>query len=354
MTKAARGTTPTSNEAVIKVKYERKQGEINPFLYGFGFENWAGAVNIGLQAQLLEGRSFEEEDVNRDGVSDKWHSFGFGDNTARIRRDGRGAFHGDYSQKIEMFVYNDGEVGLRQGGLFIRAGEKYHGYLYLRQRELEDNGSVVVYFTDGDTVCAKQCISAAEITKEWKKYTFTLIPEISSTDAEFRIALAGKGFLWIDQVSLVPEDTYKGHGNRIDIMETILELKPNIVRWPGGCFAECYRWKYGVGEVDQRRLLKKYHASVRTKEDPSWEPNTFGTDEFMQFCRDIGATPLLTINIGYDVGDDVEEYVQEALDWVEYCNGDATTEFGSLRAKNGHPEPYNVEYWGLGNEPWEM
>lgn len=342
------------SKASITVEYNKKAGEINPFIYGFGFEDFAGAVTRGLDAQMLDGRSFEEDDVNRDGVSDKWLPIGWGNNTVRIRRDGRGAFHGDYSQKIEMLAYTDGEIGIRQGELFIEKGKSYTCSLYLKQRELTDESSVNIYLAEEKNVYARYTISVDKISSKWAKYTFTLISSGSSTEAEFRITLAGKGNLWIDQVSLIPEDTYKGHGTRKDIMEKIIELKPNIVRWPGGCIAECYRWKYGIGDIDKRRLLRKYHASVRTKEDPSWDSNSFGTDEFMQFCRDIGATPLLTINIGYDIGDNVDEYLQEALDWVEYCNGDTTTEYGSLRAENGHPEPYNVEYWGLGNEPWGM
>lgn len=341
-------------EATIRVEYDRLKGEINPHLYGFGFENFAGAVTKGLDAQMLDGTSFEEEDVNRDGVSDKWLPIGWGTNTVRIRRDGRGAFHGDYSQKIEMLAYTDGEIGIKQGGLFIEKGKRYTCSLYLKQRELENGSSVNIYLTNENDVYTKNTISVDKISSKWKKYTFILIPSNSSTDAEFRVTLAGKGNLWIDQVSLIPEDTFKRHGTRKDIMEKIVELNPNIVRWPGGCIAECYRWKYGIGDVDKRRLLRKYHASVRSKEDPSWDSNSFGTDEFMQFCHDINATPMLTINIGYDIGDNVEEYIQEALDWVEYCNGDTTTEYGSMRATNGHPEPYNVEYWGLGNEPWEM
>jgi alpha-N-arabinofuranosidase len=339
-------------EATIRVLLHEKIGEISPFLYGGGFEPHGGAVTCGLDAQMLEGGSFEEEDVNQDGISDKWLPAGYGKNQVRYSRDGRYAVKGRYSQKVEIVAYDDGERGIKQRGIHLREGKKYRASMYLRQEGVGREGKVTVCLRKGKEIYAQQRVEGT--SSEWKKYTLVLSSCGATSNAEFCITLAGKGSVWIDDVSLVPEETYRGHGTRIDIIEAVLELHPTFIRWPGGWFSETYHWQDGIGDVDGRPVTRKYYSTVRAKSNPSWELNRFGTDEFLQFCQDIEAVPLLTVNIGYAEGAEVREYLEEATSWVEYCNGDVTTVYGALRAAHGHPEPYNVVYWEVGNEPWEM
>jgi alpha-N-arabinofuranosidase len=339
-------------DATIQIKYDCKTGEISPLLYGAGFEHIGGAINLGLDAQMLDGRSFEEEDVNSDGVSDKWLPSGWGTNTVRYRMDGEDAFHARYSQKIEMLHFRNGERGVKQGGLYIEKGKRYITALYLRKNEGEKRSSVCVRLGRGDDVYAEETIDT--VSSKWSKYTLPLVPLDSSSDAEFIISLKGTGTLWVDQVSLLPDETYLGHGTRKNIMEKIILLGPTCIRWPGGWFSENYHWKDGVGAADRRPIRKKYHSSVRIKNDPSWESNSFGTDEFIQLCSDVNAIPILTLNIGYKEGEKLEDCLKEADEWVEYCNGLETTSMGVLRAAHGYPESYGVQYWGVGNEPWQM
>jgi len=115
-----------------------------------------------------------------------------------------------------------------------------------------------------------------------------------------------------------------------------------------------YRWKLGIGDVFRRPLLRKFYSDARRRRNPSWETNRFGTDEFIQFCRDIGAEPLITVNSAFAPDANEDQMIREAVEWIEYCNGRPDTKFGALRAANGHPEPYNVRCWGVGNEVWEM
>jgi alpha-L-arabinofuranosidase len=336
----------------ICVDCRKKVGEINPLLYGGGFENVGGAVHLGLEAQLLDGENFQEDDVNQDGISDKWSPAGYGNNVVRYSRDGRQALSGFFSQKIEIFRYHDGESGIRQGGLFITRGKKYIASLYLRQKGFERGTSVWVSLRKGGKILAQQKVS--RISSDWGKYILALTPNESSLDGEFWITLKGKGILWIDRVFLVPRDSYLGHATRKDIIEAIVSLGPAFIRWPGGWFSENYHWQDGVGSPDRRPLRIKYYSSIRAKNDPSWESNRFGTDEFIQFCRDVGAIPVLTVNIGYEKGGNTDELIDEGCSWVEYCNGKSTTPYGALRKANGFPEPFGVKYWGIGNEPWEM
>jgi alpha-N-arabinofuranosidase len=133
------------------------------------------------------------------------------------------------------------------------------------------------------------------------------------------------------------------HGFRLDVLEAAKGLRPPVLRWPGGNFVSGYRWEDGIGPKDQRprRLELAWHAE---------ESNRFGTDEFIAYCRELGAEPFICINLGTGTLD-------EARNWVEYCNGSGNTHYANLRRQNGHPAPYCVKYWGLGNEmygPWQM
>ncbi len=127
-------------------------------------------------------------------------------------------------------------------------------------------------------------------------------------------------------------------GLRIDAIEALKRVKPSVIRWPGGCFADAYQWEDGIGPP-QNRPLRHNHWWLRE------EPNTFGTDEFLEWCKILNAEPFLTANVG--TGSPAE-----ALNWFEYCNGTGKTKYAQMRATNGHPEPYGVRLWGIGNENW--
>ncbi|MEM2487302.1 MAG: alpha-L-arabinofuranosidase C-terminal domain-containing protein [Thermoproteota archaeon] len=140
------------------------------------------------------------------------------------------------------------------------------------------------------------------------------------------------GGVWVGENSRIPNL----RGLRLDVLEAVKAINPPIIRWPGGNFASGYHWKDGVGPRDKRPR----------RPNPAWggvESNQFGTDEFIDFCREVGAEPFIVVNMGSGTP-------QEAAEWVEYCNGDVNTTYGKLRAEYGHPEPYNVKYWMLGNE----
>lgn len=140
------------------------------------------------------------------------------------------------------------------------------------------------------------------------------------------------GGVWVGENSTLPNL----RGLRLDVLEATRAIKPPIIRWPGGNFASGYHWKDGIGPREKRPIRKNL----------AWgglETNQFGTDEFIDFCREVGAEPLIVVNMGSGTP-------EEAAEWVEYCNGGLNTTYGRLRAENGHSEPYNVKYWMLGNE----
>jgi alpha-N-arabinofuranosidase len=148
-------------------------------------------------------------------------------------------------------------------------------------------------------------------------------------------------------VSLMRDDSLKT-GCRADLLEAVRGLKPPIIRWPGGCFASIFRWKNTLGPQRERKPF--YNGPWG-----EWDSGGFGTDEFIRLCREVDAEPLIVLNLGsWDSPQKVDEYFAEALEWIEYCNGDVSTPMGKLRAANGHPEPYHVTHWELDNETWGM
>jgi alpha-N-arabinofuranosidase len=148
----------------------------------------------------------------------------------------------------------------------------------------------------------------------------------------------------------MPQSWREAGGFRPDLLDAVAQLRPPVIRWPGGCFASPYRWKSAIGPQSQRKI---YPLSIWDDQDV----NSFGVDEFVAMCQRIGAEPLIVVNIGTQVwnGDvDPEEFLQDVRDWIEYCNGPATSKWGQVRAANGHAEPYGVKYWEIDNETWHM
>jgi alpha-N-arabinofuranosidase len=146
------------------------------------------------------------------------------------------------------------------------------------------------------------------------------------------------------------ESSRRTGGFRRDLLAAIADLKPPVIRWPGGCFASAYRWKAGIGPQHKR---VKYPRSIWDDVDV----NSFGTDEFVAMCRKVGAEPLIVVNIGtrqWNGEVEREVFIREVCDWIEYCNGPADSKWGKVRASNGHPRPYNVKYWEIDNETWQM
>jgi alpha-N-arabinofuranosidase len=233
--------------------------------------------------------------------------------------------------------------GISQGRIPLRAGAAYTGYLWIKADKLD--GFVTVAL-EKDTVEGETYASAdlRPTGSGWAKYPFTLTPNQSDPLAKFSILVHGVGTVWMDQASLLPGDAVAG--TRADIFQKIKDLKPSFIRWPGGNVAQNYHWMRGVGPRDQR---------------PSWvnrawwneiESSDFGTEEYIQLCRALGTEPSITVNVEGDGAT-----AQEAAAWVEYVNGSASTKYGAMRAANGHPEPYHVKYWEVGNEifgPWEI
>lgn len=248
------------------------------------------------------------------------------------------------SNACVRIVGDTGETGLTQDQFCIRAGEVYEGSLWARGSAT----GLAVRLLSGKQTIAEQKLDAPG--GDWREFKFTLRPQVSDANAILQVTVVGKADVAIDQVSMMPA-SWKAKGDfRPDLLQAVAGLKPPIIRWPGGCFASPYRWKDGIGPQHQRRVTRR----------ELWDDldiNSLGTDEFIALCRLVGAEPLLVVNIGtmeWNLDAGSRDFLQDVLDWIEYCNGPADSKWGKVRAANGHPEPYKVKYWEIDNETWSM
>ena len=279
---------------------------------------------------LFEGRP---EDVKIPAVAPQWASFGNG-SFELAKGD---AVNMKYSQKIVA----TSPTGIEQGPVArIVPGEKYIGYIHAK-----GDGKLSVALKNGDKLIATKQLGV--VGKEWKKYEFELSTPDYTGDANFAIC-AENGTVWVDETSMTTASGLALGGFRPDIFNTVKQLHPTCLRWPGGGYVAQYDWKWGIGPQEKRQRWDHWMWM-------DYDQNCFGTDEFIRFCREINTEPIIVVSVAFERPDEeADEILQNALNWLRYCNAPATDEWGAKRAANGHPEPYNVKYWEIDNEMWEM
>ena len=310
-------------------------------------------IKGGLHAELIRNRSFEEP-PNVLGLSRDWERYPDNRNDdygLSFRWDEQFAYppqrkikvDGDVKEHSLRVEAGEGVIerhGIYQPRIPIKSGLEYRGYIWLRTADY--TGAVTVALeSDSDHRQIYATANIPAVSKgDWRKYEFSLRSTRNDPLARLAILFPGKGTVWIDQVSLMPGDVAAG-GVRRDVFDKIKSLKPAFIRWPGGNVAQDYRWLWGVGPRDERVTW----SNLSWKNEP--EPGDFGTDEFVMFARALGTEPSITVNV-----EGRGATVAEAAAWVEYCNGPATSKYGAMRAANGHPAPFGVKYWEVGNEIW--
>ncbi len=275
------------------------------------------------------------EDVKTPAVAQQWNSYGPGE-FSLVKDD---AVNMRHSQRIDA---TKGRSGVFQGPQNVVSGERFIGSIWAKG---DGKASLSVSLKDGS-----RAVAFAKLGKpgsDWTKYEFCLTSEGYDGAADFSIDVEG-GCLQVDQVTMTTQSGKDLGGFRPDIFKAVKDLHPTCLRWPGGGYVAQYRWKWGIGAQEERQRW------------PNWmwmdyDQNAFGTDEFIRFCREIGTEPVIVVSVGFErPASEYEAIKQEALDWLRYCNEPATGEWGRKRAANGHPEPYNVKYWEIDNEMWEM
>jgi alpha-N-arabinofuranosidase len=235
-------------------------------------------------------------------------------------------------------------ISVSQKNFAVSKGEKISGSVWLKGTP---GVKISVGVKDGTKVLANCTISSP--TGSWKEYAVDLGAMPESGNPDLFVSVSGKGQAGIDQLSLMPESSVNNGGFRKDLYEAVAAIRPTVIRWPGGCYAELYRWKDGIGPQHKRQVFP-----VNIWDDR--DVNSIGTDEYIELSRKLNSEPLIVINSGFHEGAGTPEawapWIAEACEWVEYCNGSAGTTWGAVRAANGHPEPYQVKYWEIDNELW--
>lgn len=318
----------------ITLDLQQTGEEIHPFIYGQFIEHLGRCIYGGIWAEMLQDRKFyfpvtegyapykslQDTDFPVVGAS-PWEIVGDSSGVEMVKED---SFVGEFTPRIQA------GSGIRQHDLAIEAGESYDGYIWLKNSG--DSRSVVTVALTGT---ANESTTITVPVGPYQKFPYTFASDSDSEKATISVEVKS-GEVFLGTLSLMPSDNIRGM--RSDTIALLKELDSPIYRWPGGNFVSGYNWRDGIGDRDRRPPRK----------NPAWtgvEHNDFGTDEFIDFCREIGTEPAIAANTGF--GD-----AYSAAQWVEYCNATAATIGGQWRVDNGHAEPFDVKYWCVGNEMW--
>ena len=309
---------------------------ISPYLYGQFLEHIGGIINRGVWAEMLDDRKFyapvaaTESLPARPGPAPARRWTAIGPITA-IAMDSARAFTGAHSPRITLDATEP--RGIRQAGLALRRGNSYVGRVALAA---VGNARVSVALVWGANPPDRQTITIDLLSRDYVTYPLSFTAGADAADAQLAITASGDGSLRVGAVSLMPADNVGGF--RREVVALLRSLRSGVYRFPGGNFVSAHDWRNAVADRDRRPPIL----------DPVWnavQPNDVGTDEFLTLCGLLGVEPYITVNAGF--GDE-----RSAADLVEYANGSVLTPMGRLRAANGHPEPYRVRFWGVGNEAW--
>ena len=325
------------NRATININLDNVIGEAHDHLYGANLEHLGQAIYGGVWAQMLRDRKFAGNDRMYTAPSEglhnvhpsvgvvlPWETVNPDYEAVVYAHDNSTFYTGRQSQRISIRRPDGQARGIKQGSLYLQSERDYHLRLVLKGQ----GQSLAVKL--GDEVWR-----IAQLSQDWRSYQHTFTRSDADPKGELQLTIQ-EGALWIGCASLMPSDHIRGF--RADVIAAMREWSPTQLRWPGGNFVSAYHWELGVGDRDKRP----------TYLDPAWwlwESNDVGTDEFIDFCRLVNAEPVLTANMG-------DGSPEEARAWVEYCNGDSSTEYGAMRAANGYAEPHGVKVWFVGNEQY--
>ena len=368
----------TMAQITMDVSTKKLGAPIQSTMYGIFFEDINYAADGGLYGELVKNRSFEFPQHLMG-----WQSFG------RVEVKNNGPF-----ERCPHYVvlsdpgHRDRRTGLVNEGYFgigVKKGEQYRFSVWAKVQGQGAGGkgqaAIRVQLIDENSMGEHQEFVEKKLdvtSTEWKKYTITLTSTKTMKHAKLRLFLHGPNSVCLEHVSLFPVNTYKNreNGMRRDLAQALEDLHPGIFRFPGGCIVEGsslderYHWKNSVGPVENRPLNHnrwEYTFDFRYFPD-YYQSYGLGFFEFFQLAEDIGAEPLPVISCGLSCQfqnpdptkpgvhvalDDLGPYIQDALDLVEFANGDVTTKWGKVRADMGHPEPFNLKYLGVGNEQWD-
>jgi len=339
-------STAQTSPVNVSIDASKTGAPISKYIYGQFLEHGGDIVNTGIWAEMLVDRKFfypvatsapkpppvmgnaaGNPRFNRNAT--RWWAPIGGDNA--VIMDTKAPYSGDQTPLVKLDARTP--HGFSQSGIAVRKGKAYTGRILLAGSA----GTVVkVTLIWGKGATDRQTVTIGTLGAAFRKFPLRYTVATDTDDATLEITGTGTGAFHVGTVSLMPADNIEGF--RPEVISALKQLRFGVLRFPGGNFVSSYEWRNGVGEMDKRPPIF----------DPVWhavQPNDVGTDEFLTLCRLLGVDPYITVNAGF--GD-----AWSARELVEYTNGATTTPMGKWRAANGHPAPYSVKFWGVGNEPW--
>ena len=349
------------HQVVINVDATQKGPEVSPMLYGIFYEDINHAADGGLYAELIRNRSFEDDMLwNSDGgkAADNtrvsgWHGVG----GASLRLTQQGLLNGVQHNALRVTLTEAGDGVRNEGfwGMNAVEGTTYKLSFWAKS-DKGFEGTVTAGLQSADGISLGNVKVDVALGGTWQKYDAVITASGTDPKAQFTLTADKAGEFQLDVVSLFPP-TFKDreNGMRPDLAQMLADLHPRFMRFPGGCFVEgsispdnAFRWKRTIGPIEQREGHANVNWGYRTSDG-------IGFHEYLQLAEDIGAKPLFVVNVGIWHGgctpyDKIDGWIQECLDALEYANGDISTQYGKMRAENGHPEPFGLEYIEIGNE----
>jgi alpha-L-arabinofuranosidase len=340
--------------ARLTVQADKPGPKISPTLYGIFFEEVSLAGDGGLYAELVRNRSFEDSNQ-----PEYWSLVLGGTAKGQMAIDTQHPMSEKNRSSLKWTIAPGGEgrVGVANDGYFGIALQKDAVYTLSLAARAGDGfaGPLTVTLENSELRRTYATAKIDGLTDQWKTFQVALTAADNDPKARLVISATTPGTVWLDMVSLFPKATWKGRANglRPDLAELLVGLQPSFMRFPGGCWVEgetldcAQRWKTTIGPIADRHTqwnLWRYHST-----------NGLGFHEYLQLCEDLGAEPLFVINCGMSHKENVPldrmaEWVQDALDAIEYANGPADSHWGAIRAAAGHPAPFHLKYIEIGNE----
>lgn len=308
---------------------------ISPLLFGHNLEHTRRAVWQGLSAEMIANRKFGAIDG---GLPKRWSTM----EHSTVLIDDKVTYAGKHSVRLENANGANSGIWQQHEWLAFRKDAKYAFRVWVKSDEAQ---TLAMRIMKRGYVGQVYAGNVEVKPGAWQLWSGEFVSPARAPGARLELVSTKPGRLWIGAVSLLPSDNF--HGMRRDVVELLKSLKPGILRWPGGCFAEYYNWQDGLLPVDQRPPIGPGQWKGLLPDSDDFDNHEIGTDEYLALCRELNCSPAITIRYGGGSP-------AEAAAWVEYCNGSRDTRWGKVRAERGHPEPYQVKYWFVGNEVWGM
>lgn len=342
-------------QVVINVDARQMGPEISPTHYGIFYEDINHAADGGLYAELIRNRSFED-DGNSQNISN-WFAVG----KASISLTQSSLLNSVQHNALDLKLTASGDGVANEGfwGMNVVEGQNYQ-LSFFAKSDQGFKGALDARLVSADGKVLGNATINVKASGKWQKYTATITATGNDPKAQFALVADKAGQLQLDVVSLFPP-TFKNrpNGMRPDLAQMLADMHPRFMRFPGGCFVEgqdspdnAFRWKRTIGPIEEREGHENVNWGYRTTDG-------IGFHEYLQLSEDLGAKPLFVVNVGIwhggcDPYDKIDSWIQECLDALEYANGDVSTPYGKLRAQNGHPEPFGLEYIEIGNENYNF